>query len=156
MDTPSLGIITSETIMKCFIKSGFPSLNFSADDLLDVQEVDTELQELINLANTEIEIYTDTTDYTTIEEDTMQLHQLDSSNWEEELLSIQPIEHASLTLASQDDPNSDIEDEQNSLPSSTEAIQSLHTLMTFIKNQPNQEQLLEKCMNIEVDLRLPG
>ena len=82
----------------------------------------------------------------------MQLHQLDSSNWEEELLSIQPIEHASLTLASQDDPNSDIEDEHNSLPSSTEAIQSLHTLMTLIKNQPNQEQLLEKCMNIEADL----
>ena len=56
------GLVTSETIMKCFIKSGFPSLNFSADDLLDVQEVDTELQELINLANIEMEIYTDTTD----------------------------------------------------------------------------------------------
>ena len=91
-------LATSETIMKCFIKFGFPALNFSADDLLDVHNVDTELQELANLRNIGMESNTDTiTDCVTMEEDKMQLHQLDSANWEEELLSMQPTEHASLT-----------------------------------------------------------
>ena len=53
---------------------------FSADDLLGVQEVDTEMQDLVCQAN----------DYATMKEDIMQLHQHDSANWEEELLNTQP------------------------------------------------------------------
>ena len=66
------GLVTSETIIKCFIKCGFLALSFSADDLLDVHNVDTELQELANLGNIGMESNTDTiTDYVTMEEDKM-------------------------------------------------------------------------------------
>ena len=134
------GLVTSDTITKCFIKSGFPAFGgFLADDLLDVQEVDTEMQDLVCQAN----------DYATMKEDIMQLHQLDSENWEQELINTQP---TNSTQATPDEQDSDEEPEHNNPPSSTEAIQSLHTLMAFIKNQSNQEQLLEKCMAIETDL----
>ena len=66
------GLVTSDTITKCFIKSGFPAFGgFLADDLLGVQEVDTEMQDLVCQAN----------DYATMKEDIMQLHQLDSENF---------------------------------------------------------------------------
>ena len=55
--------------------------------------------------------------------------------------------------ATQDEQDSNEKHVHYNLPSSTEAIQRIHTLMAFVKSQSNQEQLLDKCIDIEADLR---
>ena len=68
-------------------------------------------------------------DYVTMKEDIMQLHQLDSENWEEELLYTQT---TSSTQATPDEQDSDEEPEHNNSPSSYVSKQDIY--ITIFRN----------------------